>query len=188
MRHDEARELLAHRFARCAARARIFAPLDFGELVHLGDAVLHVELGGEAGMGMVGRVLDRRVLLGTDPELTAKAAKTRAPIDPLTGPKLALGGRVVTMDDAFTVKSDAVVYIDRGSIVAVQDRAMPRARRLRRGCSTGHRRHAVPRPDRAAQSPQLQRAGAMEPRCQSFLRTAASGLTTPTIASSSAVR
>ena len=29
------------------------------------------------------------------------------------------------MDEAFTVKTDAVVYIDRGSIVAVQDRAMP---------------------------------------------------------------
>ena len=28
------------------------------------------------------------------------------------------------MDDAFTVKTDAVIYIDRGSIVAVQDRAM----------------------------------------------------------------
>ena len=29
------------------------------------------------------------------------------------------------MDDAFTVKPDAVVYIDRGAIVAVQDRAKP---------------------------------------------------------------
>ena len=70
-------------------------------------------------------------LAGDEPQpqgLTAKAAKAakkQGPIDPLTGPKLALGGRVVTMDDAFTVKSDAVVYIDRGSIVAVQDRAMP---------------------------------------------------------------
>ena len=55
----------------------------------------------------------------------AKAAKKQGPIDPLTGPKLALAGRVVTMDDAFTVKTDAVVYIDHGAIVAVQDRAMP---------------------------------------------------------------
>lgn len=47
------------------------------------------------------------------------------PIDPLTGAKLALGGRVVTMDDAFKVRSDAVVYIDRGAIVAVQDRKAP---------------------------------------------------------------
>ena len=32
-------------------------------------------------------------------------------------------GRVVTMDDAFTVMPDGIVYIDQGSIVAVQDRA-----------------------------------------------------------------
>jgi hypothetical protein len=37
------------------------------------------------------------------------------PIDPLTGPTLALAGRVVTMDDAFTVKGDAIVYIDKAS-------------------------------------------------------------------------
>jgi 5-methylthioadenosine/S-adenosylhomocysteine deaminase len=56
--------------------------------------------------------------------VVAQAAKKQGPIDPLTGPKLALTGRVVTMDEAFTVKTDAVIYIDRGSIVAVQDRAM----------------------------------------------------------------
>ena len=56
---------------------------------------------------------------------TAKATAKPEPIDPLTAPKLALAGRVVTMDDAFTVKSDAIVYIDQGSIVAVQDRAQP---------------------------------------------------------------
>jgi 5-methylthioadenosine/S-adenosylhomocysteine deaminase len=55
----------------------------------------------------------------------AKAAKKGGLVDPLTGPKLALVGRVVTMDEAFTVKADAVIYIDRGSIVAVQERAMP---------------------------------------------------------------
>jgi cytosine/adenosine deaminase-related metal-dependent hydrolase len=54
---------------------------------------------------------------------TARAAKKPVPLDPLTGPRLALAGRVVTMDDAFTVKPNAVVYIDRGSIVAIQDRA-----------------------------------------------------------------
>ena len=43
----------------------------------------------------------------------------------MTGPKLALAGRVVTMDDAFTVRNDAVVYIDRGGIVAIQDRGQP---------------------------------------------------------------
>ena len=53
------------------------------------------------------------------------AARKKGPIDPLSGPKLALAGRVVTMDDAFSTKSDAVVYIDKGSIVVVQDRAKP---------------------------------------------------------------
>jgi cytosine/adenosine deaminase-related metal-dependent hydrolase len=46
-------------------------------------------------------------------------------IDPLTGPRQALAGRVVTMDDAFTVQADGVVYIDQGRIVAVQARAQP---------------------------------------------------------------
>ena len=63
----------------------------------------------------------------TTPRLspTARVAKAPAPIDPLTGPRLALAGRVATMDDTFTVNADAVVYIDRGAIVAVQDRARP---------------------------------------------------------------
>ncbi|MEP6933985.1 MAG: amidohydrolase, partial [Nitrospirota bacterium] len=55
----------------------------------------------------------------------ARKAQKQEPIDPLTGPKLALAGRVVTMDDAFTVNTDAVVFIDQGAIVAVQDRAQP---------------------------------------------------------------
>lgn len=45
------------------------------------------------------------------------------PVDPLSGPRVAISGRVVTMDDAFTVRNDAVTYIDRGTIVAIQDRA-----------------------------------------------------------------
>ena len=52
-------------------------------------------------------------------------AKKKGPIDPLSGPKLALAGRVVTMDDTFSVITDAVVYIENGSILAVQDRAKP---------------------------------------------------------------
>jgi cytosine/adenosine deaminase-related metal-dependent hydrolase len=56
---------------------------------------------------------------------TAAAKKKEGPVDPLTGPKLALAGRVVTMDDAFRVRPDAIVYINAGSIVAVQDRAQP---------------------------------------------------------------
>ena len=49
--------------------------------------------------------------------------KTAGPIDPLTGPKFALAGRVVTMNDDFMVVDDGVIYVDRGSIVAVQRRA-----------------------------------------------------------------
>jgi imidazolonepropionase-like amidohydrolase len=56
------------------------------------------------------------------PEAARAAVPKSGPIDPLTGPKQALAGRVVTMDDAFTVKPDAIVYIDQGCFVAVQDR------------------------------------------------------------------
>jgi cytosine/adenosine deaminase-related metal-dependent hydrolase len=54
----------------------------------------------------------------------AAITMTAAPraIDPLSGPKLALAGRVVTMDDAFSVKNNAVIYIDQGTIVAIQDK------------------------------------------------------------------
>jgi 5-methylthioadenosine/S-adenosylhomocysteine deaminase len=44
------------------------------------------------------------------------------PIDPLTGPTFALAGRVVTMDDAFTVKDDAIVYIDKVDIATTRGR------------------------------------------------------------------
>ncbi len=54
-----------------------------------------------------------------------RVRKALLPVDPLTGPKLALRGRVVTMDDAFTVRTDAVVYIEHGGIVAIQDPAKP---------------------------------------------------------------
>ena len=53
------------------------------------------------------------------------AAKKKGVIDPLTGPKQALAGRVVTMDDAFTERPDGIVYIDQGSVAAVQDRGQP---------------------------------------------------------------
>jgi cytosine/adenosine deaminase-related metal-dependent hydrolase len=51
------------------------------------------------------------------------APKKPGPIDPIVGPKQALAGRVVTMDDAFTVLADGIVYIDQGCIVAAQNRA-----------------------------------------------------------------
>ena len=49
------------------------------------------------------------------------------PVDPLDGPTFALGGRVVTMNDSKQVLDDGVVYVSRGSIVAVQkaDAAAP---------------------------------------------------------------
>jgi 5-methylthioadenosine/S-adenosylhomocysteine deaminase len=47
------------------------------------------------------------------------------PIDPLQGPKLALGGRIVVMDEAYTVIPRGTLYIDQGSIVAAQDAAAP---------------------------------------------------------------
>ncbi|MBI4001920.1 MAG: amidohydrolase family protein [Nitrospira defluvii] len=43
------------------------------------------------------------------------------PIDPGTGPKLALHGRLVIMDDAFTVIPEGVVYVERGTILAVTE-------------------------------------------------------------------
>ena len=49
-------------------------------------------------------------------------AKKRQPLDPLTGPPLALAGRVVQMDADFHVLQDGVVYIDKGGIVAVSPR------------------------------------------------------------------
>jgi 5-methylthioadenosine/S-adenosylhomocysteine deaminase len=58
----------------------------------------------------------------TSSRAVTRARAQAAPIDLLTGPKLALGGCVVTMDEAFTVKSDGVVYIEKGRIIAVQDR------------------------------------------------------------------
>ena len=89
------------------------------------------------------------------------AARKPSPIDPLTGPKLALAGRVVTMDDAFTVKNDAVVYIDRGAIVAVQDRAQPPPAGFEGVVPVDTGGTHLPGLDRAAQPPQLQRAAAV---------------------------
>jgi cytosine/adenosine deaminase-related metal-dependent hydrolase len=60
---------------------------------------------------------------------TKRRTVTRAtqppPIDPLTGPPLALGGRVVQMDSDFHIIEDGVVYIDQGGIVAVCPRTQP---------------------------------------------------------------
>ena len=52
-------------------------------------------------------------------------AKKKPPIDPLDGPKIALAGDVVSMDDALTVTRDARLYIDKGAIVAIRRSADP---------------------------------------------------------------
>lgn len=49
-----------------------------------------------------------------------------APIDPLTGPRYVLDGRVVTMNGTFDVIERGRVYIDAGVIVAVQTTGAPR--------------------------------------------------------------
>ncbi|MDM0116323.1 amidohydrolase family protein [Variovorax sp. J22R133] len=54
--------------------------------------------------------------------LRAAAAQAAVPIDPLTSPRIAISGRVVTMDDSFSVKKAGVVYIGNGSIVAIQSK------------------------------------------------------------------
>ena len=55
----------------------------------------------------------------------AATARRSGPIDPLSGPKIALAGRVVTMNEGFAVKDDGVIYLENGSIVAVQERRLP---------------------------------------------------------------
>jgi cytosine/adenosine deaminase-related metal-dependent hydrolase len=47
-------------------------------------------------------------------------AKKKSPIDPLDGPKMALAGDIVAMDDALNVTRDGRLYIDKGAIVAIR--------------------------------------------------------------------
>ena len=63
------------------------------------------------------RPLRRRTRAEPPAALAAAAAPT--PIDLLDGPKRALTGRVVTMDESFTVIPKGVVWIDGGAIAAV---------------------------------------------------------------------
>jgi len=46
-------------------------------------------------------------------------AKKKSPIDPLDGPKMALAGDIVAMDDALNVTRDGRLYVDKGVIVAI---------------------------------------------------------------------
>jgi hypothetical protein len=56
---------------------------------------------------------------------TATSAATTPPVDAMDGPRLALAGQIVTMDAARTVLKTGVVYLDKGAIIAVQDKAAP---------------------------------------------------------------
>ena len=47
-------------------------------------------------------------------------AKKKSPIDPLDGPKMALGGDIIAMDDTLNVTLDGCLYIDKGTIVAIR--------------------------------------------------------------------
>jgi 5-methylthioadenosine/S-adenosylhomocysteine deaminase len=47
------------------------------------------------------------------------------PVDTADGGRLALAGQIVTMDDQRTVLKTGVVYLDKGAIVAVQDKSAP---------------------------------------------------------------
>lgn len=56
------------------------------------------------------------------------ATRSRAlanPVDPNDGPQLAIAGRIVTMNGTFKVLDDAIIYIEKGAIVAVQARDQP---------------------------------------------------------------
>jgi cytosine/adenosine deaminase-related metal-dependent hydrolase len=46
--------------------------------------------------------------------------KKKSPIDPLNGPKMALAGDIVAMDEALNVTRDGRLYIDKGAIVAIR--------------------------------------------------------------------
>jgi 5-methylthioadenosine/S-adenosylhomocysteine deaminase len=52
-------------------------------------------------------------------------ATSRRAIDPANSPKLALAGRVVTMDGAFRVVDSGCIYMENGSIVAVRETGAP---------------------------------------------------------------
>lgn len=63
--------------------------------------------------------------LRRSPRPAGRGALAAGPVDPLAGPRLALAGRVVTMDARNSVRRDAVVYVDEGTIVSVRDRQQP---------------------------------------------------------------
>jgi 5-methylthioadenosine/S-adenosylhomocysteine deaminase len=59
------------------------------------------------------------------PTATSAAGRNTPPVDAMDGPRLALAGQVVTMDAQRTVLKTGVVYLDKGMIIAVLDKAAP---------------------------------------------------------------
>ncbi len=57
--------------------------------------------------------------IGNAPGLKSDTMQ-KIPIDPLDGPKYALRGRIVTMNDARNVIDDGIIYVDKGNIIAVK--------------------------------------------------------------------
>src|SRR5690349_6800252 len=47
------------------------------------------------------------------------------PVDPFDGPKLALSGQIVTMNEAHRVLPGGTIFIEKGAIVAVNDHDQP---------------------------------------------------------------
>ena len=86
------------------------------------------------------------------------ATKKKVPIDPLTGPRYVLDGRIVTMNGRFKVIDRGRIYIDGGVIRAVRSRdaAVPSGFEDARVIATAG--NDLSGPHRAAQSPELQRA------------------------------
>jgi hypothetical protein len=59
------------------------------------------------------------------PTGTRAGGHSTPPVDAADGPRLALAGQIVTMDEQRTVLKTGVLYLDKGAIVAVQDKAAP---------------------------------------------------------------
>ena len=73
-----------------------------------------------------------------------------------TPSQTAIRGRIVTMDTAGTVLPDGIVYIAGATIAGVVPAGQSAAGGVRARPAALHQRHRLPRPDRAAQPPELQ--------------------------------
>jgi 5-methylthioadenosine/S-adenosylhomocysteine deaminase len=59
------------------------------------------------------------------PTATSAGGHSTPPVDAADGPRLALAGQIVTMDEHRTVLKNGVIYLDKGAILAVQERTAP---------------------------------------------------------------